>query len=31
MFVKAMQKNPEKDERKKEAVEIIIHGFDGVR
>ncbi len=30
MFVKAMQKNPEKDERKKEAVEIIVHGFDGV-
>lgn len=31
MFVKSMRKNVEKDERKKEAVEIIVHGFDGVR
>ncbi len=30
MFVKAMRKNAEKDERQKEAVEIIVHGFDGV-
>ncbi|WP_242943532.1 flavodoxin family protein [Proteiniclasticum ruminis] len=31
MFVKAMRKSAEKDERKKEAVEIIVHGFDGVK
>ena len=31
MFVKVMRKNVEKDERKKEAVEIIVHGFDGVK
>lgn len=31
MFVKALKKNAEKDERQKEAVEIILHGFDGVR
>ena len=30
MFVKAMRKNTVKDERQKEAVEIIVHGFDGV-
>ncbi|HBW12247.1 MAG TPA: flavodoxin domain-containing protein [Proteiniclasticum sp.] len=31
MFVKAMMKSAEKDERKKEAVDIILHGFDGVK
>jgi len=31
MFVKALKKNAEKDERQKEAVEIILQGFDGVR
>ena len=31
MFVKALKKNAEKDEQQKEAVEIILHGFDGVR
>lgn len=31
MFVKALKKSAEKDERQKEAVEIIVDGFDGVR
>lgn len=31
MFVKALRKNAGKDERQKEAVDIIVEGFDGVR
>lgn len=31
MFVKALKKSAEKDESKKEAVEIIVHGYDGVK